>query len=249
MYRVKAVKVQFLKFHCPMNKNPVKILFVEDEASLAEIVKESLEYRGFVVTHAISIKTAIKAFYTARPDIIILDVMLPDGNGLDLAQQIRKTDQETRIIFLTSKSLPQDVVAGFESGGNDYLKKPFNIEELIIRIKVLLSRNQVLLDEISNPLEDAQVGSFIFSYRRNLLMRNDIIYRLTAKEAELLKLFMLNKDQIIDRKTLLNNVWKDDSYFAGRSMDVFITKLRKYLSADPSVRILNIRGIGYKLVF
>jgi DNA-binding response OmpR family regulator len=231
-----------------MNKKPIKVLFVEDELSLAEIVKESLEHRGFFVTHASTVKGAIEAFYNVKPDVIVLDVMLPDGSGFDLAQEIRKADQETRIIFLTSKSLPQDVVTGFESGGNDYLKKPFNIEELIIRIKVLLSRNQVLLNEADDLIEDIQLGTFIFSHRRNSLIRTDITYNLTAKESELLKLLTLNKHQTIDRKTLLNHIWKDDSYFAGRSMDVFITKLRKYLAVDPTVKILNIRGIGYKLI-
>lgn len=225
-----------------------KVLFVEDEPSLAEIVKDSLVQREFDVFHAANAREAIDAFYEVKPDIILLDVMLPDRSGFELAKQIRKTDQSVRIIFLTSKSLPADVVAGFESGGNDYLKKPFNMEELIIRMKVLLSKNQVLV-KTSPAEENLQLGKFVFSPFRNLLVIGERSFQLTAKESELLQLLCLNRHQTIDRKTLLDRIWKNDSYFAGRSMDVFITKLRKYLSADPAVKILNIRGVGYKIVY
>lgn len=225
------------------------ILLVEDELNLAEIVRESLESRGFAVTHHATATAGIEAYYSSRPDILILDVMLPDADGFALARQIRATDMETPVIFLTSKSLPQDVVTGFESGGNDYLKKPFSMEELVVRIKALTSKSRTLFGEIADPDIPVMIGTqYTFHYKQAFLKRKEDTISLTAREAELLKLFLLNRNQVMDRKSILLHIWGNDDFFTGRSLDVFITRLRKYLQHDPEVRIMNIRGIGYKLI-
>lgn len=223
------------------------ILFTEDEPALAEVVKESLETKGFAVTHVTNAQDAYAAYQQQKPNLLLLDVMLPGENGFAIAQKIRQTDTDTPILFLTARSLPEDVVAGFEHGGNDYLKKPFSLAELVVRIKALLSHNRLVL-QTTAPANEMSIGSFTFLYNtRNLLFAGKN-RQLTFKEAELLKLLFINRNQIIDRKTLLVTVWGNDDFFTGRSLDVFITKLRSYLSADASVKILNIRGIGYKLV-
>lgn len=232
-----------------MTGKRTSILFVEDELNLAEIVKESLESRGFEVTHHATATTALEAYYSHKPDIMILDVMLPDADGFALARQIRATDMDTPVIFLTAKSLPQDVVTGFESGGNDYLKKPFSMEELVVRIKALTSKSRTLFGDMTDLDAPVIIGTqYSFHYRRALLKHKEKNVPITAREAELLKLFLLNRNQVMDRKSILLHIWGNDDFFTGRSLDVFITRLRKYLQHDPEVRIMNIRGIGYKLI-
>jgi DNA-binding response OmpR family regulator len=230
------------------NMNKVKVLLVEDEPVLAEIVQESLQSRGFDVILADNIAIARTIYYDNKPDIIVLDVMLPDGSGFDLARQIRNVDTELPVIFLTSRSLPQDVVEGFESGGNDYLKKPFSLEELIIRIRALLSKNRLVVSKpTSNGL--TEIGRYQFFYPQGDLVFQGNRRALTTREGEILNLLIMNKNQLLDRNELLLNLWQNNDYFSGRSLDVFITKLRRYLKDDPSVSILNIRGRGYKLIY
>jgi DNA-binding response OmpR family regulator len=225
------------------------ILFIEDEPNLAEIVRESLESRGFAVTHHTTGTAALAAYYSQRPDVILLDVMLPDADGFAWARHLRTTDMETPLLFLTAKSLPQDVVTGFESGGNDYLKKPFSMEELVVRIKALLSKSRTLIAENTPTDSPLPIGTqYTFLYHRAILQHRDQPIALTAREAELLKLFLLNRNLVMDRKSILLHIWGNDDFFTGRSLDVFITRLRKYLRHDPEVKIMNIRGIGYKLV-
>jgi DNA-binding response OmpR family regulator len=225
------------------------VLLVEDEPALAEIVNESLQGKGFFVIHALTAATAFKHYYAARPDIIILDVMLPDGNGFDMASTIRATDLDTPILFLTSRSQPEDVVKGFEQGGNDYLKKPFSIAELIVRIRALLTKNRLLIKKEIETQAVIEIGRYRFHYPAGILSLDGISRTLTSREAEILQILVLNKNQMLDRKALLLKLWGNDDYFSGRSLDVFISKLRKYLSADISVIIINIRGKGYKLVY
>ena len=232
-----------------MTGNPLTILFVEDELPLAEIVKESLETRGFTVIHTTTATAAMEAYYRAKPDILVLDVMLPDADGFALARRIRATDMDTPVIFLTSRSLPQDVVTGFESGGNDYLKKPFSMEELVVRIRALTSRSRTLFAESADVNAPMAIGTrYLFHYHPAVLQLGDQSIPLTGREAELLKLFLLNRNQVMQRKDLLLHIWGSDDFFAGRSLDVFITRLRKYLHQDPTVKIMNIRGVGYKLI-
>ena len=230
------------------NIKQAKVLFAEDEPALAEIVRESLESKGFDVIHALSAKDALNFYYGIRPDILVLDVMLGDGSGFSIAEQIRSTDSITPIIFLTSRSLTADVVQGFESGGNDYLKKPFSMEELIVRMKALLNKNRLIIKPAEKISENISIGRYSFSYLQAELVINGSRQMLTARESEILKMLLLNKEQILNRDLLLNTIWGQNDYFTGRSLDVFITKLRKYLKEDPSVLIINIRGQGYKLV-
>ncbi len=225
-----------------------RVLLIEDELVLAEIIRESLQSRGFTVVHTDLATKAASIYAEYQPDIVVLDVMLPDGDGFSVAKQIRNLDVDTPIIFLTSRSLPKDVVEGFESGGNDYLKKPFGLEELIVRMKALLNRNKPLLknETLSKVL---QLGSYQFEYPSGVLINNEYRRILTARECELLQMLIINKNNLVDRKTILMTFWGNDDYFSGRSLDVFIAKLRRYLKEDPTVGILNIRGQGYKLIY
>lgn len=225
-----------------------KILFVEDEPSLAMIVKDSMEMEGFEVIHCGNAEEGLQKYVQAKPDLVVLDVMLPRSNGYSIAKTIRNTDQRTPIIFLTAKSQVKDVVKGFESGGNDYLRKPFSIEELIIRMKVLLNKHR-LLDETEESEEVVfQIGRFTFDSQRQILSHEDSTTALTSKESELLKLFCQHQNKLLSKKSILMKVWEDDSFFHSRSMDVFVSKLRKHLKSDPTLKIMNIRGMGYKLI-
>lgn len=225
-----------------------KILFVEDEASLAMIVKDGMEAGGFVVNHCLTAEEGLKQYFQDKPDLIVLDVMLPKSDGFSIAKTIRNTDQKTPIIFLTAKAKVKDVVSGFESGGNDYLKKPFSVEELIIRMKVLLSNNRLLNTIAENETSSFEIGNYFFDSIKQLLIYNDNQVQLTARESELLKLFCQNPNRLIAKKNILLKIWGDDSFFNSRSMDVFISKLRKHLKKDPAVKIINVRGAGYKLI-
>jgi len=224
-----------------------KVLLVEDELVLAGIIADSLDSRGFRVIHTASAREVPIMLREHLPDVIVMDVMLPDGDGFTLAKQIRMKDHDTPIIFLTSRSLTQDVVEGFESGGNDYLKKPFSLEELIIRIKALLSKNR-LVTSASAGTCDTKLGDYLFHYPKGVLTFGCSKRLLTTRESEILQMLVINHHQILSRQTLLRTFWDNDDYFSGRSLDVFITKLRKYLGQDPGVGILNIRGQGYKLI-
>ncbi len=226
-----------------------RILLVEDEAALAEIVKEVLEGKGLEIYHAHDVAHALRLVSTMTFDLLILDVMLPDGDGYQLLRHIRRQGINSPALFLTSKSLPADVVEGFESGANDYLKKPFGMEELIIRIKALLGLlHQSPTSEKEKAMELC-IGEYIFHYPQGWLIRHGSSRKLTFREAEILWFLCARKSHIIPRKEMLIRFWGNDDYFSGRSLDVFITKLRKYLQADPSISILNFRGQGYKLIY
>jgi DNA-binding response OmpR family regulator len=229
-----------------MTNNPL-ILLVEDEWPLAEIIKESLEAKGFRVVHAATAASSLEQYYQSKPDALVLDVMLPDEDGFTIAKKLRVADKQTPILFLTARAMPEDVVTGFETGGNDYLKKPFSLAELVVRLKVLLSKDRLLVSK-ENTLAEVSIGSFTFFYNSCMLHHAGKNRGLTAREAEILKLLFLNRNQVIDRKSLLLNIWGNDDFFSGRSLDVFITKLRKYLAPDPAIKIINIRGVGYKLI-
>lgn len=226
----------------------IRVLLAEDELALAHIVRESLEESGFEVTLCTNGEQALQKYRAQKPDILALDVMMPKMDGFEVARHIRETDKITPIIFLTARSQPKDVVAGFESGANDYLKKPFSVEELIVRIKVLLSTNR-LLERPKTINEDYQISDLLFSSNKNTLQQGINTWQLTARESDILKMLCKHKHEVITRKTLLTTVWGDDSFFNARSLDVFITRLRRQLDADPNIQIINIRGVGYKLVW
>lgn len=221
----------------------IKLLLAEDEPALGQIIKESLETRDFEVTHCLDGESAFKTFKKNIPDILVIDVMMPVKDGFTVVKEIRTFNKEVPIIFLTSKSQATDVVQGFKSGANDYLKKPFSIEELIARINNLVSRSIT-----QKTLEVVTIGKFSLNLpKQELSLRNDIV-RLTHREAHLLYNLARHKNDVLDRSLILKKLWGDDDFFSARSMDVFITKLRKKLKEDPNVSIVNVRGYGYKLI-
>lgn len=223
--------------------NVIKVLLAEDEPSLGQIIKESLETRDFHVLHAENGEIAYELYQKEQPDILVLDVMMPKKDGFTLAQEIRKEDKVIPIIFLTAKSQTQDVLEGFHLGGNDYLKKPFSMEELIVRIKALLDRIVLTKNNEQLPL-----GEYSFNYTKQKLIFKDETILLTHRESELLYHLYQQKNEILDRAFILKKLWGDNDFFNARSMDVFISKLRKKLKKDPKIQILNVRGFGYKLL-
>jgi DNA-binding response OmpR family regulator len=224
-----------------------RILYVEDEVSLATIVKESLETEGYQVDLADSENEAMKLYHTHSPNIIILDIMLRSGSGYSFARTLRKTDKSTPVIFLSAKSQVKDVIEGFETGGNDYVRKPFSTKELLARIKVLLNDDRQLTDD-SKKTHLYTIGRFAFDALNQKLKCAEHVKFLTARESMLLELLCRHRDQLVPKQTILLEIWEDDSFFNSRSMDVFISRLRKHLKWDPEVRIINIRGMGYKLI-
>lgn len=224
--------------------NPIKILLAEDEPSLGQIIKESLETRNFEVFLCADGDEAYKVYKSKQPLLLVLDVMMPKKDGFTLAKEIRIENPLIPIIFLTAKSQTEDVVQGFNIGGNDYLKKPFSMEELIVRINSLLKRRNGELNK-----EFISIGKYVFNLKKQTLTFEDEIETLTHREANLLYYLIENKNQILDRSFILKKLWGNDDFFNARSMDVFITKLRKKLKNDTAIQILNVRGYGYKLIY
>ena len=220
-----------------------KILLAEDEPALGQIVKESLETKGFNVLLCADGNEALEVYYKEKPQLLVLDVMMPKKDGFTLAKEIRMQDDGIPIIFLTAKSQPRDVVEGFTLGGNDYLKKPFSMEELIVRIKNLLKQRDV------HETAPIAIGGYEFLLQQQTLQyKKEEPVKLTHREAHLLFHLFNNRNKVLDRSIILKKLWGDDDFFNARSMDVFITKLRKKLKQDESVQIINVRGYGYKLV-
>ncbi len=226
-----------------MSENTIKILLAEDEPALGQIIKESLETRNFQVVFCKNGEEALDQYHREKPELLVLDVMMPKKDGFALAKDIRMENKTIPIIFLTAKSQVKDVVEGFQHGGNDYLKKPFSMEELIVRIHALLGR----FDK-NNKSQIAAVGLYHFNYTKQTLTINNRTESLTHREAELLNYLVANKNEILDRSYILKKLWGDDDFFSARSMDVFISKLRKKLNKDKNIQIINIRGFGYKLI-
>jgi DNA-binding response OmpR family regulator len=221
-----------------------KVLYVEDEVFLAKIVSESLEGRGYEVILESDGGKAIDQFTKEKPDVCVLDIMLPNKDGFVIADEIREKDGEVPIIFLSAKSQTSDVVNGFKKGGNDYIRKPFSIEELIVRIENLLKNKKGNGEE----KEEVAIGEYAFNWRRQTLIHAAEQKKLSYRESELLKLLYENRDQIVERTEILTLLWGSDSFFNSRNLDVYITKLRGYLKLDPSIEIITIKGIGYRFV-
>jgi DNA-binding response OmpR family regulator len=219
------------------------IILAEDEAALAMIIKESLETKGFSVRVCENGEMAMAEFYREKPDLLVLDIMMPKKDGLSVAKDLRKTDKKIPVIFLTAKSQIQDIVDGFHAGAQDYLKKPFSMVELIVRIESLLGRTVAEKNDAATTL-----GGYTFYPVKQILEFGGGQIALTHRETALLSLLIENKNEVLDRSAVLKKIWGDDDFFNGRSMDVFITKLRKKLSSDSSIQIINLRGLGYKLV-
>ncbi len=223
-----------------------KVFYIEDEVFLARIVKESLESRGFEVIMETDGARAMDLFKKSQPDICVLDVMLPNKDGFAIADEIRELNEDIPIIFLTAKTQTEDVVKGFTLGGNDYVRKPFSMEELIVRIQNLLRLRNEEPKKINT--DSVKMGKYSFQLNRQVLNNGKEDRKLSFRESELLKLLYENRDKIIDRKDILNLLWGNDSFFNSRNLDVYITKLRSYLKNDPSLEIITIKGIGYRFV-
>jgi DNA-binding response OmpR family regulator len=223
-----------------------KILLLEDDPNLGFVLQEFLEHKQYKVTHCNNGEEGLKAFNKNGFDLCIVDVMMPKMDGFTFTKHVRKTDVNTPIIFLTAKSLKEDKLEGFRIGGDDYITKPFSMEELEVRIEAVLRRTKgAKQEETKNHFT---IGKYEFDYLSQQLKNGKEIQDLTTKEAELLKLFCLNLNQLVEREIALKLIWGNDSYFTGRSMDVFITKLRKYLKDDNTIEIANVHGTGYKLI-
>jgi DNA-binding response OmpR family regulator len=219
-----------------------KLLYIEDEPFLGRIVKESLESRNFDVTMLEDGKSVLPVFEKTKPNICILDIMLPFKDGYSIAKEIRNINPSIPIIFVTAKTQTEDLLKGFASGGNDYIRKPFSMEELIVRINNLL---QLTMQKDIPALECIVIGKYEFSPLRYELKFNDEIKKLSHREANLLATLAGNKNGITQRKDLLMRIWGDDSFFNSRTLDVYITKLRDYLKRDPTIEIITIKGVGY----
>jgi DNA-binding response OmpR family regulator len=229
-----------------MNTEKTKILLAEDDENLGSLLKEYLQAKSYEAHWLSDGEKAYKSFEKNRYDICILDIMMPHKDGITLAREIRMIDPEMPIIFLTAKSMKEDVLEGFSVGADDYMTKPFSMEELIYRIEAILRRTQGAGQQ--NKQTEFEIGRYHFDANKQLLTLNNESAKLTTKESELLKLLCNNANNVLERNFALKSIWIDDNYFNARSMDVYITKLRKYLKEDPAVEILNIHGKGYKLL-
>lgn len=221
-----------------------KILLVEDDDSLGFVVKDSLEQEGYEVDLQVNGKKGKEAFQRNSYDICIFDVMLPELDGFALAEFVRSTGSEIPIIFLTAKSLKDDRIKGFKVGGDDYLTKPFSIEELTLRIEVILKR---IGKKNGPPTHLHSLGEYIFDSKNLKLTHANKTHDLTHREAALLDFLIQNRNQTVAREKILIAIWGKDDYFMGRSLDVFITRLRKYLSQDPNLKLQNVHGVGFRL--
>jgi DNA-binding response OmpR family regulator len=229
-----------------MNDQRSTILLVEDDQNLGFVIQDALKRSGYNVHLCRDGKEGLKQFNEHTYDLCVLDVMLPSKDGFSLAEDIRLTNAEVPIVFLTAKSQTDDRIAGFKAGGDDYLTKPFSHEELILRIEAILRRTHGRMEGVRER-DRFDIGTFTFDHRNLILSHPSEERKLTKKEAEVLRLLCLHQDQVLPRELVLNMVWGDDTYFLGRSLDVFISRLRKYLKADATVRIVNVHGVGFKL--
>jgi DNA-binding response OmpR family regulator len=220
-----------------------KILLVEDDPSLGFVIKDNLIHKGYAVTLCVNGEEGDRVFHQQPFDLCIFDVMMPKKDGFSLAQSIREKNKNVPILFITAKSMLEDKIVGFQSGGDDYIVKPFSMEELYLRMEVFLRRSNGTKSIESTFL----LGGFVFDCHNLTLQHISGNKTLTQKEAEVLKLLCLHKDRVLKREEILTSVWGDDDYFMGRSLDVFISKLRKYLKEDPKVEIVNYHGVGFRL--
>jgi len=233
-----------------MDKNKINILLAEDDPNLGFVVKDTLESEGYKVTLCEDGISGIQAFHQAKFDLCILDIMMPKKDGFALADDIRKSNELVPIIFLTAKSMKEDVIKGFKKGADDYVIKPFSIEELLLRIEAILKRTYSTGKE-QNLLAGRhglfKIGSYELDHNNLILKSTSGEKTLTRKEADVLRLLCINQNKLLTREMVLNIVWGNDDYFSGRSMDVFISRLRKYLAEDPNLKITNVHGEGFRL--
>ncbi|MFM2375740.1 MAG: hypothetical protein RLZZ165_837 [Bacteroidota bacterium] len=227
---------------------PSKLLLVEDDPNLGDILAEFLTVKGYQVTRMMDGEAGWQAWQKERFDLCVLDVMLPRRDGFSLGREIRKVDQHVPILFLTAKNMLEAKAEGFGLGGDDYMTKPFSVEELLLRIRALLRRSSAGETSRATEKEVFKLGIFEFNFTHRELKNGEVVKRITSREADLLRMLCLHQNQILRREDALKQIWGDDSYFNARSMDVFITKLRKYLREDPRIEIMNVHSTGYKLL-
>lgn len=225
-------------------KVKAEILLIEDDVNLSTILKEYLDVKEFSVSNAYNGEEGFRLFLEKKFDLCILDVMMPKMDGFTLAKKIRTHDVHVPFLFLSAKIMLADRLQGLKLGADDYITKPFSMEELILRINAILKRSHKQNEGTQSPFN---IGSYLFDYENRSLKNKNEIQKLTSKEAELLLLLCINKNQLLVRSVALNKIWNADNYFTSRSMDVYITKLRSYLKSDSSVEIINVHGTGYKL--
>ena len=226
-------------------KKDIKVLLVEDDSNLGSITSDYLRAKGFNCTWEINGELGYREFVKNQYDIVILDVMMPIKDGFSTANDIRGIDKKVPIIFLTAKSMKEDTLKGFEIGADDYITKPFNMEELTARISAILKR---VSSDTESHFDDIKIGKLTFNPKMQILSKDDFSVSLTTKESDLLILLYKNKNDILERDHALKAIWGDDNYFNGRSMDVYIAKLRKYLKHDEQIQIINVHGRGFKLL-
>ncbi|MFZ4520835.1 MAG: response regulator transcription factor [Bacteroidales bacterium] len=230
-----------------MDKNQTRLLLAEDDRNLGNILKNYLDAKGYATTLCVNGQEATDTFSRKEFDICILDIMMPVKDGFAAASEIRALNKKIPILFLTAKSLQDDKLKGFEIGADDYITKPFSMEELLLRMQAILRRT----DDNFKPAGSDNlytIGNYTFDFNRQTLIIGEKEQKLTSKEAGLLKLLCIHANNVLDRHTALKEIWNADSYFNARSMDVYIVKLRKYLKDDPHVELLNVHGVGFKLV-
>lgn len=230
-----------------MENRKIRVLLAEDDENLGFLLKEYLQAKDYEVDLYKDGEKAFKGFQNNYYDICILDVMMPIKDGFTLAKEIRMSNGTMPILFLTAKSMKEDVIEGFALGADDYMTKPFSIEELLMRLEAILRRTRK--DSPLTEQSQFQIGKYVFDATKQTLQIDSDVRKLTTKESELLKYLCINKNSLLDRNFALKTIWVDDSYFNARSMDVYITKLRKYLSEDPTIEIINVRGKGFKLIY
>ena len=230
-----------------MEKQRIQLLLVEDDHNLGTLLKEYLEEKDYNVTLAVDGREGLKRFKQNLYDICVLDVMMPNMDGFTLAKEISLLNKDVPLVFLTAKTMKEDAIEGFNAGADDYINKPFSTEELLLRLKAILRRTSTKsLD--NTDLNNFDIGRYHFDFNHQVLSLEGKQTKLTTREAQLLKLFCLHMNDVLDRNFALKTIWHDDNYFNGRSMDVYITKLRKYLKDDPQIEIINVHGKGFKLL-
>lgn len=225
----------------------IRVLLVEDEQTLADIIADTLSEKDFTVTVAYNGVEGLRAFDRERPQVVVTDIMMPGMDGLSLVAELRRRDPSVPILFLSARSAAEDVVRGFEAGGNDYLRKPFAMSELIVRLRALAGRHAAV-ESAARPAPLA-VGRFLFDAGQQRLTLGERVFELSARESALLAMLCERRGEVVPTQQILQRIWGDDSFFNARSLHVFVTRLRHRLASDPDIRLVNARGVGYKLLF
>jgi len=224
-----------------------KILLVEDDINFGAVMKDYLSMNGYSVTLAKDGLKGWSSFINGTFDICILDVMMPGKDGFSLAREIRQVNPSIPVIFLTAKAMKEDMITGYRAGGDDYVTKPFDSEVLLLKIKAILGRTSGIKN-VTGDQQEYEIGAYHFNHRMRTLSIGEFVQKLSPREADLLQLLCVYKNDVLPREAALKKIWGEDNYFTARSMDVFITRIRKYLKEDPSVEIINVHGNGFRLM-